>query len=340
MSTASCGVEERARRQVDRDRQLVALRPATRGTGASRRSSTQRVSGDDQAGLLGERHELVGADQAVARVVPAHERLDADDAAADDVGLRLVVQLELAALDRRAQLAGERQAARASAVLLRLVERDAAAALLGRVHGDVGALDAASRRRSPCVGMAGDADRARDLERQPVDHERLAQRAQQHLGDGHASSAPLTAGSSTPNSSPPRRATVSAVAQRGRRAARRPPASSTVAVVVAERVVDLLEAVEVHEHHREAAVAARRRRERLLDAVAEQRAVRQAGQGVVQRLVLLGDRLAAAAVDGEQRQEQQRQDGEREVGGEHDASARGRAAGRRSTPGGRGRGAR
>ena len=59
-------------------------------------------------------------------------------------------------------------------------------------------------------------------------------------------------------------------------------------------------------------------RSALLDAVAEQHAVGQAGERVVQRLVLLGDRLAAAAVDGQQRQEQQRQDGEREVGGDHE----------------------
>ena len=35
----------------------------------------------------------------------------------------------------------------------------------------------------------------------------------------------------------------------------------------------------------------------LLDAVAEQHAVRQPGERVVERLVLLGDRLAATAVD-------------------------------------------
>ena len=67
-----------------------------------------------------------------------------------------------------------------------------------------------------------------------------------------------------------------------------------------------------------AAVAALGGAQRLLDAVAEQHAVRQAGERVVQRLVLLGDRLAAAAVDGEQRQEEQRQRRQREVGGEHD----------------------
>ena len=59
-------------------------------------------------------------------------------------------------------------------------------------------------------------------------------------------------------------------------------------------------------------------RDRLLDAVAEERAVGQAGQRVVQRLVLLGDRRAAAAVHGEERQQQEQQRGQRELGGEHD----------------------
>ena len=71
-----------------------------------------------------------------------------------------------------------------------------------------------------------------------------------------------------------------------------------VAGVVAERVVDLLEAVEVHDQHgHAAAVAAARPRGRVLDAVAEQRAVGQAGERVVQRLVLvelgLGERAPA-----------------------------------------------
>jgi hypothetical protein len=64
-----------------------------------------------------------------------------------------------------------------------------------------------------------------------------------------------------------------------------------IAGVVAERVVDLLEAVEVHHQHGDAAALALRRQDRLLDAVAEERAVREPGQRVVQRLVLVERRL-------------------------------------------------
>ena len=72
-------VEERARRQVDRDGQLVALLLPGAAL-AHGRSQYPAGEGDDEAGLLGDRHELLGAEEAVARVVPAHERLDADDA--------------------------------------------------------------------------------------------------------------------------------------------------------------------------------------------------------------------------------------------------------------------
>jgi hypothetical protein len=57
--------------------------------------------------------------------------------------------------------------------------------------------------------------------------------------------------------------------------------------VVAERVVDFLEAVEVHQHHGHEPFAGARGREGALDPLAEQRAVGQAGQGVVVGLVLV-----------------------------------------------------
>ena len=58
-----------------------------------------------------------------------------------------------------------------------------------------------------------------------------------------------------------------------------------VAGVVAEAVVDLLEAVEVDEQHGERRRAERSRpRERLVEPVAEERAVGETGQAVVERL--------------------------------------------------------
>ena len=93
------------------------------------------------------------------------------------------------------------------------------------------------------------------------------------------------------------------------RAARAQPArdllEQQVAHVVAERVVDLLEVVEVHDHHHGRLAAAARRVTAWSMRSRKSSRFGQAGEGVVQRLVLLGDRVAAAAVHGVERQEQQ-----------------------------------
>jgi hypothetical protein len=63
---------------------------------------------------------------------------------------------------------------------------------------------------------------------------------------------------------------------------------------VTERVIDLLESVQIHHQERTRLVAALGGRERLKQVLAEERAIRQAGEGVMQRLMLeaLGIRLA------------------------------------------------
>jgi hypothetical protein len=63
----------------------------------------------DQPGLLGERDELSRWDEAVARVLPARERLEALDLARRERQRRLVVELELVVRDRLAQLGLELQ---------------------------------------------------------------------------------------------------------------------------------------------------------------------------------------------------------------------------------------
>ena len=93
-----------------------------------------------------------------------------------------------------------------------------------------------------------------------------------------------TSSQTTTNSSPPSRATVSA----GRTAAAIRPAErdqQRVAGGMAEEVVDALEVVEVDEQHRGGAAGPLGQRERVLDAVAAERAVGEPGQRVVERLV-------------------------------------------------------
>ena len=72
---------ELQRRQVDRDRAAVepAALPALRAARRPRRS-TQSPIGSDQAALLGERDEFAGQQQAARRMLPAQQRLGADDA--------------------------------------------------------------------------------------------------------------------------------------------------------------------------------------------------------------------------------------------------------------------
>jgi len=60
-----------------------------------------------------------------------------------------------------------------------------------------------------------------------------------------------------------------------------------VARRVAERIVDLLEAVEIEHQDSDAGVGAASAMQRLADAVVEERAVREPGERVVQRLVLV-----------------------------------------------------
>jgi hypothetical protein len=60
-----------------------------------------------------------------------------------------------------------------------------------------------------------------------------------------------------------------------------------IARSVAQRVIDLLEAVEVHHQHRHPGVRVSPGLDRLLDATAKRGAVREPGQRVVQRLVIV-----------------------------------------------------
>jgi hypothetical protein len=62
---------------------------------------------------------------------------------------------------------------------------------------------------------------------------------------------------------------------------------------MAQRVVDLLEPVEVEDHQRDPGPVAARGEDRLLRAVVEQASVRQVGQRIVEREVLVLGSLAA-----------------------------------------------
>ena len=112
-----------------------------------------------------------------------------------------------------------------------------------------------------------------------------------------ASCALPTSSSRTANSSPPKRAAVS-LGRMLRVQALGDLEQHRVAGGVAEAVVDRLEVVEVHEDDGQPRALAARARDRVADALDEQRAVGEVGDGVVEGLVgeLLLERLALADV--------------------------------------------
>ena len=70
--------------------------------------AARRARRRDQPGLLGQRDELHGRDPAALGVLPAHERLDGDEPALGEVDDRLVLDDQLAVLDRRFELVAQR----------------------------------------------------------------------------------------------------------------------------------------------------------------------------------------------------------------------------------------
>ena len=142
------------RRDVDRDPDVV--RPVRRlGAGRPQHPFAERI---DQAGLLRDRNELGRRDHAALGMVPAQQRLAADDPVVADVDQRLVVQLELAAHERLAQVDLQRAARLHARVHLRLEEAVGAAAVgLGAVQRHVGVLQQLIRLGA-VVRRHGDAD--------------------------------------------------------------------------------------------------------------------------------------------------------------------------------------
>ena len=116
------------------------------------------VDGADDVEFLGDLHEGGGRQQALGRVVPAGQRLDADDGMGGGVELRLVVGDELVALEPRQDVVGD-ALGRDDLGLQRLVEElvAVAAAALGPVEREIG-IDEQAARIGAGLEVAGDAD--------------------------------------------------------------------------------------------------------------------------------------------------------------------------------------
>ena len=233
----------------------------------------------DQAAVLGDRDEVAGVEQAALGVAPAHQRLEAGDLAAAQGDQRLVVELELVALERLAQLALDLEPAQRPRPHLGVEELAAgASALLGPVHRRVGVADqqvGVDRLAGRRAGH-GDADAGADEVLDPAHRVGLGEGGGDAVGDRHRlvlvgeavdEDAELVAAEAGDDVAGP---------QVGAQPRRHRP-QQLVAGVVAHAVVDQLEVVEVEEEDPDRRARDGAALERVAQRVDEAGPVRQAG---------------------------------------------------------------
>ena len=238
-------VDQVADRQVDRHREVdavVAPLPALLERGAQH-MVCQRV---DEAYVLGEMDELEGADQPALGVLPADQGLHAAHAPVEHRRLRPVVDDDLAAVERMAQLTDQCEPLGRMVVRRRVVDLEGRAGVLGDVHRDLGMLEQGGDV-VPVVGVDGDADARPDFEQNALKDERCGKRradtggkldGRRLLHDPRHEDRELVA------SEPGEGVAGSQHAPQARGHRR----DHLVTRVVPERVVDLAEAVDIHEH--------------------------------------------------------------------------------------------
>ncbi len=237
----------------------------------------------DQAGALGLGDETIGVEESVGGMLPADERFGSRDPHRIHRRLGLVVQYELVARHRVAEVPEQGQMVRGIGVQPARVHGHPGPCALRDVHGDVGSLEQ-QIRAPPVVRPHGDPATGLDPEVQPVDVEGLFERGHDPPGDSLGVLG-------RPHVGEEEAEFVSAEAGQG--VALAEDAAHTgadfgeqqVAVTVAHRVVDVLEVIEVEQQDRAGASIGFGLLEGLRRALVEVRLVRESGEGVVQRLV-------------------------------------------------------
>jgi hypothetical protein len=117
----------------------------------------ERGQGLGQAAVLHQRQEVVGSQQAALGVLPAHQRLDPADRPGRQVRLGLVVQHELAGVQRAVELPDQHQSLAAVAIARGQVHLVASPPALRFVHRNIGALQQ-PQRVGRMLGEQRDAD--------------------------------------------------------------------------------------------------------------------------------------------------------------------------------------
>jgi hypothetical protein len=158
-------------RDVDAERQLLI--PGARFLEGLAHDRQRQIA--DQAAFLGHADELVGRDDAALRMLPAGEHLEAVQRTRREVDLLLEEGDELGLGDAAAKAGFDRVAVLKLAFHRRVEpDRAAAAELLGRVHGDVGAAEQRIDAGAVLV-RTGDAERGGDVGVDAGEIERLAE---------------------------------------------------------------------------------------------------------------------------------------------------------------------
>ena len=192
------------------------------------------------------------------------------------------MEAELVALQAEAQLVLESERLAELARHLAAEHLVASASgLLGGVHGDVGAADQLLATRLAVARVDDDADARAERERAVGDGRRQREPLEQALGEGDGE---LLAALDEHGELVAAEARDGVARARDLLEARGDLQQQLIADVVAEVVVDLLEAVEVDEQQRERLARERAARERVVEAVAEEGAVGEPGEAVVERL--------------------------------------------------------
>src|SRR5207247_9866031 len=114
---------------------------------------------------------------------PSAPNFGAGHQSAGEVQLRLVIELELIALDRLAHLHDQRELLGSPLLVLLIVKGVADVQLLCRIHRHIGPAKKCSRIR-PMRRIKGDADAGADLELMAVDGKWLLQRVENLSRDG------------------------------------------------------------------------------------------------------------------------------------------------------------
>ncbi len=169
-----------ARRDVDGDRDLQALRPPARHLGEGRLEDVLGEVGHEPRGL-GDRDELVRRDPAPLRMHPAHQGFEPSHVAVE-ADLGLVVEFHFTGVECPPQIAEEAEAVGGVAVPLGLVHFHAGTVPLRLVHRDVGAAQQPLRVER-VVGEHGEAGAGLQDEGQAVQVEGRAELGDEVAGD-------------------------------------------------------------------------------------------------------------------------------------------------------------